>query len=230
MIPVVFRQSFLEINNEYFYLVVLIKQLDFGKDRINFSFNKQSLTIQMKYYHQVQITLKANLLHVQRVNQYLQWKNLVLIKNGVLYKKIQLDQYGLRLHLINDQLFILQPYLQEKILTLIQIQIYYALSCDLCYDRQSFPIQNNQLKQFIVKKNGKSINVMMMKDNGGIGIEQLIEFRSCGNYGQLSKDGNYLLLGIVVQDKFKYIYAKRNGQFLVIYILIQIFLFNFHQF
>ncbi|CAD8108318.1 unnamed protein product [Paramecium sonneborni] len=122
-------------------------------------------------------------------------------KKWCIIQKIQIDQYGLRLHFINDQQFIFQPYLQEKIQIYeldINMNLYlkkqdFAVSCGSCDDSRFFPIQYNKLKQLIVNKNGKSINLMRMKENYEIKIEQLIEFASCDNYGQLSEDGNYLV-------------------------------------
>ncbi|CAD8198841.1 unnamed protein product [Paramecium pentaurelia] len=116
-------------------------------------------------------------------------------------QKIQLDQYGYRLHFITNQQFIFQPYLKKKMYIYeldINNNLYIKkqeqfVSCGSEVDNRFFPLQYKRLKQILINKNGKSINVMRIQENGEFRIEQIIEFGSCDNYGQLSQDGNYLV-------------------------------------
>ncbi|CAK62876.1 unnamed protein product (macronuclear) [Paramecium tetraurelia] len=116
-------------------------------------------------------------------------------------QKIPLDQYGVRLCFINDEQFIFLPCLQEN-LQLYQFDLNhneyrkildYPVSCGSCDECNFFPIQYQNAKGLLVIKNGKSVNVMRSLEKGEFVIEQLIQFGSCDNYGQLSQDGNYLL-------------------------------------
>ncbi|CAD8214861.1 unnamed protein product [Paramecium octaurelia] len=116
-------------------------------------------------------------------------------------QKIQVDQFGIRLCFINDNQFTFTPYCKE------QLYIYekeentksyrktkeFSVKCGSNEDCCFFPQQYIQSKQILMNKNAKNINLLKKKENGDFIVQLSIEFGTCGIFGQLSDDGEYLI-------------------------------------
>ncbi|CAD8126109.1 unnamed protein product [Paramecium sonneborni] len=137
-------------------------------------------------------------------------KSILVIEQSSLNKqwsvtqKIEVDQHGRRLCFINDTQFTFQPYCQE------QMHIYeyeannkqysktkeIAVKCSSDFCDYFFPQQYQKEKCLLVNKNGKNVNIIQKKENGDFLVLQSIEFSSEVIYGQLSDDGEYLIIFI----------------------------------
>ncbi|CAD8117121.1 unnamed protein product [Paramecium primaurelia] len=123
-------------------------------------------------------------------------------KKWIVTQKIKSDQYGIRLCFINDNQFTFQPFCKE------QMHIYemdsntkqyaktkeIAVKCGSSDDCCFFPQQYIKSKCILVNKNGNNVNLISRKENGDYIIQQSIEFGTYGIFGQLSDDGEYLII------------------------------------
>ncbi|CAD8105171.1 unnamed protein product [Paramecium sonneborni] len=116
-------------------------------------------------------------------------------------QKITVEQYGIRICFINDEVFTFQPKCKE------QMQIYQMNSTNKQFlktkdimvkseysdDNYQFPSQYIKQKCLIICKNGQNLNLIRKKQNGDLALEQSIEFGTHIVYGQMSDDGEYLI-------------------------------------
>ncbi|CAD8074338.1 unnamed protein product [Paramecium sonneborni] len=144
--------------------------------------------------------------------------NLILIigqsqlnKKWSVIQMIKVDQFGFRLCFINHNLFAFQPYLKEQ-LYIYEIESHslqfrktkeVEVKCGLNFCNCFFPLQYIKSKYLLVNKNGKYVNIIMMKQNGDFIMQQSIEFDSYDIYGQLSNDGEYLITWDRVSKEIK---------------------------
>ncbi|CAD8204816.1 unnamed protein product [Paramecium pentaurelia] len=116
-------------------------------------------------------------------------------------QQIIVDEWGLRLCFIIDNLFIFQPYHQEKmhVYELNNNNKQYsktkeiAVKCgnNSCY--YWFPQQYIKSKCLFVNKNGQNVNLIRKNQNGDFITQQSIEFKHYYIFGQMSENGEYLI-------------------------------------
>ncbi|CAD8117247.1 unnamed protein product [Paramecium primaurelia] len=116
-------------------------------------------------------------------------------------QKITVEEWGIRLCFIDDNVFTFQPRLQE------QMHVYEMNSTNKQYSktkeidvkcgkdscRYYFPQQYIKSKCLLVNKNGFNVNLIRKNQNGDFITQQSIQFGDCNIFGQMSEDGEYLI-------------------------------------
>ncbi|CAD8117245.1 unnamed protein product [Paramecium primaurelia] len=116
-------------------------------------------------------------------------------------QKITVEQWGLRLCFIDDNVFTFQPYRQE------QMHVYEMNSTNKQYSKTKqidvkcgikdcnywFPQQYIKSKCLLVNKNGLNVNLIRKNQNGDFITQQSIHFGHNCIFGQMSEDGEYLM-------------------------------------
>ncbi|CAD8101530.1 unnamed protein product [Paramecium primaurelia] len=122
-------------------------------------------------------------------------------KKWIILQTIKVDCYGSRICFIDDNLFTFQPcdgnlmyvyemdsgnkqFTKTKDITVNQGDDFYAL----------FPQQYIKQKQLLVVKHGYYINLIRKTQNNQFKVEQSIQFGEKLIYGQMSDNGDYLII------------------------------------
>ncbi|CAD8214476.1 unnamed protein product [Paramecium pentaurelia] len=117
----------------------------------------------------------------------------------IVIQKIKVETHGKRICFINDNVFTFQPDGIE--------QMHYLQTKNILVkggdDQWFFPQQHIKSKCLFINRNGKYVNLIRTKENGEFKTEQSIEFRHIRLYGCMSNDGQYLIIWIEIQNKFK---------------------------
>ncbi|CAD8069673.1 unnamed protein product [Paramecium sonneborni] len=133
--------------------------------------------------------------------------NLILIieyssqdKKWSIIQKIKVENYGIRICFINDNIFTFQPYSKEQmhIYELNNTNKQYSKTKDLIVKCGSdgaclFPQQYIKQKCLLVNKNGQNINLIKRKENGDFITQQSIDFGTSSLFGIMSDNGEYLI-------------------------------------
>ncbi|CAD8072864.1 unnamed protein product [Paramecium sonneborni] len=134
-------------------------------------------------------------------------------KRWAIVQNIQVDQYGLRLCFVNDNLFTFQPH-KGNLIHVYELNIVskqFTKTKQISLDQSDgdsilfFPQQYIKPKQLLVSKHS-NINLIRKIENDEFKVEQSIEFGTNQLYGQMSDDGEYL---ITWDDKSKEIQIRR---------------------
>ncbi|CAD8059474.1 unnamed protein product [Paramecium primaurelia] len=184
----------------------------------NYWFCLQSITDHTDYVYSLSLNEKQNkLLSCSADSKKIVIELQKSDRKWYVIQKIEVEQYGYRLCFINDNQFIFQPYCKEytyvyemdKNTRQFMKTKEIAVKCGQSSDYYLFPQQYLKSKSLLVNKNARNINIIQKKDNGDFIINQPIEFDTYYFYGQLSNDGEYL---IVWDDKLKEIQIRKRKE------------------
>ncbi|CAD8204330.1 unnamed protein product [Paramecium pentaurelia] len=131
------------------------------------------------------------ILIIENQGQNTEWK---------VIQKININNYGLRVCFIDNNMFTLSQYNQEyiSVFEMNNINKQFTKTRDITIKCGSdcnclFPQQYINQKCILLSKNGEYVNLIRKKQNGEFLTEQSIHFATYSIFGGMSEDGQYLI-------------------------------------
>ncbi|CAD8163698.1 unnamed protein product [Paramecium octaurelia] len=148
--------------------------------------------------------------------------NLILVleqqlnKQWMVIQTIVMEQFGLRLCFIDDNIFTCQPYNTEymHVFEMNNANEQYTKTKDIPVkggqDCWLFPQQYIRSKCILVNKNASNVTLISNQQNGQFIPEQSIQFGACDIFGCMTDDGQYLITWDSTSKEFQIRQYQKN--------------------